>query len=100
MNSRPSWAGDLLQFWFETLGPDDWFGGSADIDAKLEEHFEPTLIEQADKPPETFTANAETAQAAILLFDQVPRNIYRGTARAFAYDPLALALSKHCIAEG
>lgn len=100
MNSRPSWAGDLLQFWFETLGPDDWFGGSADIDAKLEEHFEPTLIEQADKPFGHFTTSAETAQAAILLFDQVPRNIYRGTARAFAYDPLALALAKHCIAEG
>ena len=96
----PQWAGKLLNFWFDTLGPDDWFRGSAEVDAEIEKRFEPVLLEQADKPFEHFAENAETARAAILLFDQVPRNIYRDTPRAFAFDPVALALAKHCIAEG
>ena len=45
-------------------------------------------------------SDGDTVRAAILLFDQVPRNIYRDTARAFAYDPLALTLSKEAIARG
>lgn len=98
--SPPAWASELLHFWFEELGPGDWFGGSKEVDARLEQGFEPVLLEQADKPFETFLSSRKTAQAAILLFDQVPRNIYRDTARAFAYDPLALALAKHCIAKG
>ena len=101
MTSDPSeWVGNLLHFWFETLGPGDWFGGSPAVDAALEERFEPVLLEQAGKPFETFLSSRKTAQAAILLFDQVPRNIYRDTALAFAYDPLALALAKHCIGKG
>lgn len=45
-------------------------------------------------------SDGDTVRAAILLFDQVPRNIYRDSARAFAYDPLALTLSKEAIARG
>ncbi len=44
--------------------------------------------------------NANAALAGILLFDQVPRNIYRGTARAFGFDHKALALSKAAIDAG
>lgn len=97
---KSDWAARLLDFWFEELGPDDWFGGSPEIDAALRSRFEPALVEQGEKPAESFLVSADMARAAILLFDQVPRNIYRDTPRAFAYDPLALALAKHCIAAG
>ncbi len=94
------WAADLLRFWFETLGPSDWFGSSDDVDALLRRRFESELAAQAQSPADSFLGDRKLAQAAILLFDQVPRNIYRGSAQAFATDPLARAISKAFIARG
>jgi uncharacterized protein (DUF924 family) len=42
---------------------------------------------------DSWAASPRRRLALILLFDQVPRNIYRGTAQAFAFDSRALALS-------
>lgn len=98
------WAADLLHVWFHELASSDWFGQSGSkagdrIDQKLRIKFERKLMALAGEPPEHFLGDLKTAQAAILLFDQVPRNIYRDESRAFATDPLALELSKAVIAK-
>ena len=89
---RP-WARELLYVWFEHLGPADWFGGGERVDALLRRRFEDTLHAMGDRPPDEFLTDRKTARAAILLFDQVPRNLYRDSAQAFAWDGLALALT-------
>ena len=50
-------------------------------------------------PPET-CEDASAALAAVIALDQFPRNIFRGTPRAFATDPIALGLAKHAVAQG
>lgn len=96
---RP-WAREILHVWFERLGPRDWFGGGDDVDALLRRRFEDTLSAMAACQPETFLGNSTIARAAILLFDQIPRNLYRDDPRAFAYDPLAVALTHGILARG
>ena len=98
--AAPDWASEILTFWFTELSPSDWFGSSDKVDQNLRERFEPTLTALSDQPASVFLANATLAQAAILLFDQVPRNIYRETAKAFATDPLALEIAKSFIVNG
>lgn len=98
--ARPQWATEILQTWFDELGPDDWFRGGEHVDRLLRERFEHVLEDQAGHPADSFLSDADTARAAILLFDQVPRNLYRGDARAYAYDPLAQALAREVIARG
>lgn len=98
--AQPDWALRLLQVWFGDLKPADWFGANEAIDRLLRENFEATLLELAHSPATDFLDEATTTQAAILLFDQIPRNLYRGTAQAFAFDPLALELAKTFIAAG
>jgi uncharacterized protein (DUF924 family) len=44
--------------------------------------------------------DARTALAAIVVFDQMPRNMFRGTARAFATDPQALDIADAAVASG
>jgi uncharacterized protein (DUF924 family) len=98
---------DILDFWFGT-GPwtkerlDErtrfWFGGDgpeaqARRDADIREKLEP-LLERASKGEFAGWASSPKRRLAlILLFDQVPRNSYRGTAAAFAFDREALALA-------
>lgn len=94
------WAADLLHFWFHELTPQDWWGGSDELDEKIEKRFRHWLEALFVCPPDSFLADPTTALAAVLLFDQVPRNVYRGTPQAFATDPLARAITHGALARG
>lgn len=83
----------VLDFWFgpagspEADGPRDfWFRGPPTLDAEIRERF---LADHELVASGAFDAAAETADdflAVIVLLDQFPRNMFRGTARAFATD--------------
>jgi len=94
------WAADLLHLWFHTLGPADWFGGGAEVDALLRRRFAREWQALRHRPAHEFLSDPLTAQAAVLLFDQVPRNLFRSDPRAFASDRLALAIVRGMIARG
>jgi uncharacterized protein (DUF924 family) len=92
------WAELLLHFWFVAHGFADWFKGGADFDTAVTVRFAEWRGALREQPTESFLTDPHTALAAIILFDQVPRNAYRGTAEAFATDHLALAISKISVA--
>ena len=96
---RP-WAADLLHFWFNRLRPEEWFGRSAIVDNELRRRFGRELEALGNRRPDEFLRDPLTARAAILLFDQIPRNLFRHSPKAFAYDPLAVAICKGSIARG
>lgn len=87
------WAAELLHFWFDELAPAQWFGRSAAVDEALRRRFARDLAALRVRPAREFLRDRLTARAAILLFDQVPRNLYRDDPRAFAADPLARAIA-------
>lgn len=91
------WARQMLRVWFETLDSADWFRSSPQVDAMLRDRFGAELERQGACPATAFTGDSRTALAAILLFDQVPRNIFRDSARAYAFDPLAVALAHQVV---
>ncbi|RFC67147.1 MULTISPECIES: DUF924 family protein [Mesorhizobium] len=97
---EPVWTQDILDFWFKELTPDDWFTGGAQLDERIRAHCLP-LYEKlaAHVPPEAMT-DPRAALAAIIALDQFPRNMFRGTARAFATDHLALELSRNALKNG
>lgn len=94
------WAAELLHVWFHDLSPSDWWGGSEAVDAMLRRRFAGDLSAQGHRPARDFLTDPLTARAAILLFDQIPRNIHRGSATAFAWDPLARAITRGALARG
>ena len=97
--ARP-WAAELLRFWFGALDPSDWFAPDEAVDDALRARFERELFAVGATPPASFMRGRGTWRAAILLFDQVPRNLYRNTARAFAWDRKARVLARAAIAAG
>jgi len=94
------WAAELLHFWFHALRPGDWFHSSPAIDAALRRRFAADLAMLRARPAREFLHDPLTARAAVLLFDQVPRNIFRGSAQAFATDPLARAITNGILRRG
>lgn len=97
--TRP-WAAQLLHFWFNCLRPGQWFARNAVVDEELRRRFGRWLQTLGSRPADEFLSDPLTARAAILLFDQCPRNIYRADARAFAFDPLARAITRGVFARG
>ncbi len=92
------WAAGLLHVWFHTLRPEDWFGGGAVVNRLLHRRFARDLAMLATQPPWRFLTDPRAALAAVLLFDQLPRNLFGGTPAAFAHDRLARAITRGALA--
>lgn len=87
------WAAELLHVWFHKLRPQDWFRPEPWVDDMLRVRFARELEALSGRPAVGFLTDPATALASVLLFDQVPRNLHRGTPRAFATDDLARAIA-------
>jgi uncharacterized protein (DUF924 family) len=95
---------DVLDFWFGAppLAPrPEWFRKSEAFDARVRERFAP-LVEQAlaGDLPAPWHATPAGRLAQIILLDQFTRNLFRGSARAFAGDERALALATAMVGSG
>lgn len=94
---------DILDFWFEETGAKQHFNATPAFDAEIRERFEDAAIGhavKAAKAPHPCEDTPEGALAHIIILDQFPRNMYRDTAAAFAWDKLSLAAAKRCVAHG
>jgi uncharacterized protein (DUF924 family) len=102
-------AGSVLAFWFGA-GDDDasiaksqaplWWRKNPELDRKMAERFR-SMVELARAGTlESWKDKPQQALALILLTDQMPRNIWRGSARAFASDGIAVATCRHGLDRG
>ena len=93
------WIGDVVRFWFGQ--PDErWWKADAAFDEEIRERFGMLREEKRGLPIECFVGHPLTALAAVVLFDQFPRNMFRGQAEQFATDHIALAVARNAVADG
>ncbi|MGE3692913.1 MAG: DUF924 family protein [Novosphingobium sp.] len=98
--ARQGWPAELLHFWFLRLRPRHWFGRNDFVDAALRRRFSRELAALGNVPARHFLRDRETARAAVLLFDQCPRNLFRDSSKAFAFDLLARTIARGAIRRG
>lgn len=84
---------NILTYWFKTISPKQWFTKSVEFDQQLREAFEPLVAQALNGQLDRWAADNKGCLALILLLDQMTRNIYRDTPKAFAGDEIACALS-------
>lgn len=88
---------DILNFWIYEVGRDRWFEEDRALDQTIRDRFLP-LHEQALKGDlKHWEETPEGMLALMLLFDQFPRRMFRGTSRAFETDELAIDLARNGI---
>ena len=90
---------DVTHFW-RAAGPKKWFAKNDAFDDAIRLKFEAVHHAAARGEHDRCIQDAEGALALVLLFDQFPRNLWRGSAHAFATDPLARKTADDAIARG
>jgi uncharacterized protein (DUF924 family) len=106
-DAERSEATALIDFWF---GPPNaaerfqqravWFKADPDFDSALRGRFLALQQRAAGGACAAWAGETEPALALILLLDQLPRNLYRGTAQAFATDAMARETAQMALRQG
>ena len=90
---------DVLAFW-RAAGRDKWFERDDRLDAQIRSRFLATYEAAAAGRLDDRQSTPAGTLALLILLDQLPRNMFRDSARAFATDPLARAVAERAVARG
>lgn len=90
---------DVLSFW-RSAGPAKWFARNPALDQAIQLRFEPVHHAAARGEYDDWAKTPDGALALLILLDQFPRNLYRGSAHAFATDPKARAIARAAVEAG
>lgn len=88
---------DVLEYWLDDVGPDGWYTADDGLDAEIRAKFETAWHRAVDGSYGLWLTYPAGALAYIILTDQFPRNMFRGTAQAFASDKNARAAARIAI---
>ena len=91
---------DVITFWFETSTPKQWYSKDDAYDEQIKRDFLDTYWQVVRGECSSWRDNPEGRLAEIIVLDQFSRNMFRGEAQSFMYDPLALALAQGMVRDG
>ena len=91
---------DVYSFWFEQCSPNQWFKKDAGFDRALRKRFTQTHEMAVNGELSHWRSEPKGALSEILVLDQLSRNMFRDTPKAFASDNLALCLAQHAVEKG
>jgi uncharacterized protein (DUF924 family) len=90
-------AEDILNFWVYEVGRERWFANDLSLDAIIRERFEASYEMAVSGKLKSWQDTPEGMLGLMLLLDQFPRRMFRGTTRAFETDELAVELARTAI---
>lgn len=91
---------NVLAFWLEDVGKAGWYNSSEALDAEITERFGSVWQNARDGGFREWLNSPRAALAYVILLDQFPRNMFRGSAKAFSSDEIAIAAAKNAIHQG
>jgi uncharacterized protein (DUF924 family) len=91
---------EVLTFWFAPGRAEQWYAEDANFDAEIRRRFLASYDAACEARLDHWHDTPQSLLALIIVLDQFPRNMFRGTARAFASDSQAVASTKRGIEKG
>ncbi|NNC48087.1 MAG: DUF924 domain-containing protein [Sphingomonas sp.] len=93
-------AQDLIDYWFEEVGEAGWWKKDPALDEEIRARYGELRQHVIETKAEEWRKGPRRILAAIIMLDQFSRNLNRGSAEAFAQDPLARRLTRRAIEKG
>lgn len=88
---------DVLAFWLDDVGPKGWYFGGEELDQRIRDFAEETWDYAMDGGLGLWLTYPSGTLAYLILMDQMSRNMFRGSGKAFSSDRRALAAAKRAI---
>ena len=89
---------EIINFWFEKIKPENWWKKDEDFDQAIRDRFLDVYERAAKCELFEWRQDALGWLAEIIVLDQFPRNMFRGTQQAFNTDPMAVILAQEAVA--
>lgn len=100
MAPEPAEAARVLRFWLDEVGPAGWYAVDEAVDRRCADEFGAPMADALAGRLGAWRASPRGTLALLILLDQFPRNVHRGTAAAHAGDLRARALAMAAIGRG
>lgn len=91
---------EVLDFWLKEIGPDGWYAGGEAIDGLCRDRFGELWAVAHEGRLDHWVDGPAGSLAYLIVTDQFPRNIHRGTALAFATDARARSAARTAVDAG
>ena len=88
---------DIIRFWFSERVAKLWFNSTEEFDNELRQKYETVYNDAVVGKYDGWMQSPEGALALIILFDQLPLNIYRGNKQSFATESRARDVARYAL---
>jgi uncharacterized protein (DUF924 family) len=100
MSSENITVDQLLDFWFSERVSKLWFNATPEFDQELRDRFMPIYQLACEGRLDHWTSSANGALALVIIFDQLPLNMFRGKPKSFATESKSRDIAAHAIEKG
>jgi len=90
-------AKEVREFWIDQVGPEGWYAVRDELDDTIRAQFLDTWGLIGTGQLDSWLTGAEGTLAYLILADQFPRNMFRGSERAFSTDVRALRAAQTAV---
>jgi uncharacterized protein (DUF924 family) len=90
----------LLDYWLNDIGPKGWYAVDQGVDDTIRERFGDTWRRAQEKGQLGWTSSPRRTLALLILLDQFPRNMFRGSGQSYASDRIARQVARKAIDKG
>jgi len=91
---------EVIAYWHDDVGPDRWYNATPELDAEIRARYEDLWQRGRAGELDAWAQSALGALALCILFDQMPRNMFRGERLAFVTDAQARKVADAAIERG
>lgn len=96
----PPTPADILDFWYAAEMRTKWFASTPPLDASIKAQYEPTWEAAMRGELNDWRNSAEGCLALVIILDQLPLNMFRGTAKSFSSEAKSREIAQHAIDQG
>ena len=100
MNENPIEPADIIDYWFSEKSKQFWFASTPSIDKEITSKYETVWEKAASGGLSSWGETADGSVALIIILDQFPLNMFRGKAKSFQTESMAVEVALNAIDNG
>lgn len=100
MNENPIEPSDIIDYWFSEKSKQFWFASTPSVDKEITSKYETVWEKAASGGLSSWGETADGSVALIIILDQFPLNMFRGKAKGFKTESMAVEVALNAIDNG